>query len=243
MCGRYALYGPKSRSADDKREISATDRAIVQKLLDGLLETYTPRYNIAPQQGNPKNFVPIVRKNRAGGLELAMVQWWLLPRWSKEPRVKFSSFNARIESVGELASYRESFRRRRCLIPASGWYEWQELPTGNLPWFIHPTRDDYLLFAGIWDRWEGDAGVIESCAIIVGAADEAVKPYHDRQPFTVADADIAAWLDPGLHDADAVLKLLCPFAPDAVAAHRVDKRVNKATIDDPALIEPVAKEG
>jgi len=239
MCGRYALYGPKSRSRDEQREVSATDRALVRKLVDGLLETFTPRYNIAPQQGNPTNYVPIVRKDGRGELELAMVQWWLLPRWSKEPRVKFSSFNARIESVGELASYRESVRRRRCLIPASGWYEWQELASGKLPWFIHPTQDDYLLFAGIWDRWERDGEAIESCAIIVGAADESVKPYHDRQPFTVADAEIGAWLNPDLNDAGTVLKLLRPFAPEAVAAHRVDKRVNKATIDDPALIEPL----
>jgi putative SOS response-associated peptidase YedK len=240
MCGRYALYGPKSRSRDDDREVSATDRALVQKLIDGLLETFTPRYNIAPQQGNPKNYVPIIRRGESGALEAVLVQWWLLPHWSKEARIRHSTFNARIETVGSLASFRESFKRRRCLIPASGWYEWQELPGGNLPWYVHPSKGDYLLFAGLWDRWERAGEVIESCSIIVGPADESVEPYRDRAPFTVADHDLAAWLDPERRDPESAMSLLKPFDHDAVASHRIDKRVNKATIDVPALIEPLA---
>ena len=141
MCGRYALYGPKSRSAAEKKSLADADRALIERFIDKYFETAAPRYNIAPQQGNPKNFIPIVRAGTAGEPELALVQWWLLPNWSKEPRVKFSTFNARIESVGTLASFRDSLKKRRCLIPASGWYEWQELPTGNLPWFVHPSGD------------------------------------------------------------------------------------------------------
>jgi len=233
MCGRYALYGPKSRSRSDERDVSATDRALVQKLIDELLETFTPRYNIAPQQGNPKNYVPIIRRGESGELEAVLVQWWLLPHWSKEARIRHSTFNARIETVGSLA---------RCLIPASGWYEWQELPTGNLPWYVHPSKGDHLLFAGLWDRWERAGEAIESCSIIVGPADEAVEPYRDRAPYTVADADLDAWLDPQHQDPDAAMSLLKPFGHDAIASHRIDKRVNKATIDDPALIEPISEE-
>src|SRR5512147_2810517 len=132
MCGRYALYGPKSRSLQLKKDVTARERALIQKFIDEYLKQAAPRYNIAPQQGNPKNYVPIVRRGAGGELELAVVQWWLLPHWSKEPRIKHSTFNARIETVGSLASFREPFKRRRCLIPASGWYEWQELPSGNL---------------------------------------------------------------------------------------------------------------
>jgi putative SOS response-associated peptidase YedK len=242
MCGRYALYGPKSRSRDDERDVSATDRVLVQKLIDGLLETFTPRYNIAPQQGNPKNYVPIIRRGESGALEAVLVQWWLLPHWSKEARIRHSTFNARIETVGSLASFRESFKRRRCLIPASGWYEWQELPTGNLPWYVYPARGSFLLFAGLWDRWERAGEVLESCSIIVGPADESVKPYRDRQPFTVADDDIDAWLDPGMQDPAAAMRMLRPFEAAEVDAHRVHKRVNKASTDEPALIEPLPEE-
>ena len=98
MCGRYALYGPKSRSPEVKKEISASQRALIQRFIDEYLKRVAPRYNIAPQQGNPKNYVPIVRRAADGALELAVVQWWLLPHWSKEPRIKHSTFNARIES-------------------------------------------------------------------------------------------------------------------------------------------------
>ena len=107
MCGRYALYGPKSRSAETKREISASERALIQKFIDEYLKRVAPRYNIAPQQGNPKNYVPIVRRAEGGELELAVVQWWLLPYWSREARIRHSTFNARIETVHSLASFRE----------------------------------------------------------------------------------------------------------------------------------------
>ena len=142
----------------------------------------------------------------------------------------------------EKPMFRDSFRKRRCLIPASGWYEWQELPAGNLPWFIHPSGDDLLLFAGLWDRWEREGEVVESCTIIVGPADDSVKPFHDRAPCTLADGDIRAWLDPARQDADVALRLLRPFAPAAVAAHRVDKRVNSARNDDAALMEALPEE-
>jgi len=243
VCGRYALFGPKSRSLQLKKDVTARERALIQKFIDEYLKQVAPRYNIAPQQGNPKNFVPIVRRGEGGGIELALVQWWLLPYWSKEPRIKHSTFNARIETVRSLASFREAFKRRRCLIPASGWYEWQELPSGNLPWFLHPAQDDYVFFAGLWDRWEMGEQVIESCAIIVGPADETSKPYHDRAPYTVADEDIGAWLDPALQDADAAMKLLRPFGKGQLGVHRVDKRVNRATIDEPGLVEPIPEEG
>ena len=242
MCGRYALYGPKSRSLQVKEEVAARERALIQKFIDEYLARVAPRYNIAPQQGNPKNYVPIVRRSESGDLELAVVQWWLLPHWSKEPRIKHSTFNARIETVGSLASFRESFKRRRCLIPASGWYEWQELPTGKLPWYLHPAGEGVALFAGLWDRWERGGEVIESCAIIVGPADETSRPYHDRAPYTIADPDLGVWLDPAMKDADAAMKLLKPFDRGAVLVHRVDRRVNKAAIDDAALIEPVPEE-
>ena len=238
MCGRYALYGPKSRSRKEK-ELGDDERELVLRFVDEYLKQVAPRFNIAPQQGNPKNYVPIVRRNAQGALEMVMAQWWLLPFWSKERRIRYMTFNARIESAERLASFREPFRKRRCLVPASGWYEWQELATGNLPWYIHPLRDEALLFAGLWDRWELGGEVVESCSIIVGPANEAIKPFHHRMPYTVSD--VAAWLDPELQDAPAAANLLIPVPAGEIAAHRVSKRVNTARLDEERLIEPLTE--
>lgn len=238
MCGRYALYGPKSRSRAENHDLADRERAAVLRFLERYLEHAAPRYNIAPQQGNPKAYVPIVRRGAGGQLELATVQWWLLPAWSRAPRIKYMTFNARIETVAELASFREPFRKRRCLIPASGWYEWQELAGGNLPWYIRRADGETALFAGLWDRWAQEGQVVESCAIIIGPANEAIGRFHDRMPYTVSGPNLGAWLDPALQDAGAVARLLEPFASDAIAAHRVSKRVNAAKNDDAALLEP-----
>src|SRR5262245_17208419 len=108
------------------------------------------RFNIAPQQGEPKSYVPIFRQAREGSLELAMVQWWLLPYWSKTPRIRYTTFNARAEEVATKPAFRAPLRMRRCLVPATGWYEWQEMPRPpNLPWYIHPARGRAVMFAGL----------------------------------------------------------------------------------------------
>lgn len=233
MCGRYA---------------SPTEAAIerhwtIRRVSGG---PFPQRHNIAPQQGNPAHHVPVIRAmsgGQDGDLELVGMQWWLLPHWSKEARVKFSSFNARVESVVTAASFRVPFRRQRCLFPVQGWYEWQELPTGNLPWYFHAANDEPLAIAGIWDRWEGrgkDEGeVIESASIVVGEPNRAVSAVHDRMPFIIPRERGAAWLDRSLSDADAVMALLQRAPEDLVRFHRVGKRVNNARLDDAALMQPL----
>lgn len=229
MCGRYVT--PTE---------AAIERAWTIKRVSG--GPFPQRHNIAPQQGNPANYVPVIRAAADapdGGLELVGMQWWLLPHWSKEPRVKFSSFNARVESVVTAASFRVPFRRQRCLFPVLGWYEWQELPTGNLPWYFHAANDEPLAFAGIWDRWEGDGEVIESCSIVVGEPNRAVSTVHDRMPCIIPHDRAAAWLDPSFTDADGVMALLQRAPEDLVRFHRVSKRVNNVRLDDPALMQPL----
>ncbi len=129
------------------------------------------------------------------------------------------------------------FRRQRCLFPMAGWYEWQELPTGNLPWYFHAANDEPLGIAGLWDRWEGDGGVIESASILVGEPNHAVSAVHHRMPFIIPREREAAWLDPALTDLDAVMALLQKAPEDRVRFHRVSKRVNNARLDDPALMQ------
>ena len=153
MCGRYV--SPEQAAIERQWHIGRQNQPT-------LSEPFATRYNVAPQQGNPANFIPVVRQAEGGELELTRLQWWLLPFWSKEARIKYSTFNARVETVAKAASFRDPLKRRRCIIPALGWYEWQELPTGNLPWYLHDAKGELLAFAGLWDRWERGADVVES---------------------------------------------------------------------------------
>jgi len=198
------------------------------------------RFNVAPQQGNPRNYIPVIRADADGTLELTDMQWWLLPFWSKEPRIKYSTFNARMESVATSSSFREPFKRRRCLIPARGWYEWQQLPSGKQPWYFQSTDGGLLAFAGLWDHWEKDGQIIESCTVIVGEPNAAVRQIHDRMPFLIPSDRQAAWLACDLTDQAKIQELLQPAAENAISFHRVSTRVSNARIDGPDLIEPLS---
>jgi putative SOS response-associated peptidase YedK len=167
------------------------------------------------------------------------MQWWLLPFWSKEPRIKYTTFNARVESVAEAASFREPFKRRRCLIPAMGWYEWQSLAYGKQPWYFHPTDGELVAFAGLWDRWEGDDQAIESCSIIIGEPNAAVRKVHDRMPFLISRERQAEWLSKELTNAVDIMSILRPAEPDAVIFHRVSNNVNAAKNEGVELVEPI----
>jgi putative SOS response-associated peptidase YedK len=230
MCGRYV-------SPDE----SAIERAwhVGRAESNPFAARFARRYNVAPQQGNPLYFIPVVRQGAGAEPELVAMQWWLLPHWAKEARIRHSTFNARVESVATAPSFRIPFRRRRCLIPAAGWYEWQELPGGNRPWFIRPSDDDVVGIAGIWDVWRGGGITIESCAMVIGPANGAIGRFHDRMPFLITRERQAEWLDPSLTDADAVVKLLAAAPDDAVVCCRVGNRVNSARNDGPELIEPL----
>ena len=204
-----------------------------------LSEPFAARYNVAPQQGKPENYIPVVRQAADGTLELSRLQWWLLPFWSKEPRIKYSTFNARVETVAKAASFRDPLKRRRCIVPALGWYEWEELPSGNLPWYLHGANGELLAFAGLWDRWQGKEEVVESCSIIVGPANSAFSKIHDRMPFVLPPDRAERWLNRKLTDAGKAMELLLPNPEDAVAFHRIGTRVSNARNQGADLIEAV----
>jgi len=198
------------------------------------------RFNVAPQQGNPKNHVPVIRGDADGVLELTDMQWWLLPFWSPEPTIKYSTFNARVENVATSSSFREPFKRRRCLIPARGWYEWQTQPTGKQPWYFHAADGALVAFAGLWDHWERDGQLIESCSIIVGEPNETVRQVHNRMPFLVTRERQAAWLSPSIDDPKEVRQLLVPTSDSEIALFPVSKAVGNARNDGPGLVVPLA---
>ncbi|MBK1733526.1 SOS response-associated peptidase [Thiococcus pfennigii] len=225
MCGRFAL----GRSPDDLRDYFS------------LFETpeVTARYNIAPS-------TPILAiRERDGRRRADPLLWGLIPHWAKERKTGYSTINARAETADTAPSYRAAFLKRRCLIPADGFYEWQarEGSKTKQPYFISRTDGAPLAMAGLWEQWRdprGDA-VIESCTILVTAANALVAPIHHRMPVLLDPEDFAAWLDPGNQDREALKGLLRSYPEDRLRAVPVSPRVGNPRNDDPTLVEPVGE--
>lgn len=189
-----------------------------------------PRYNIAPSQK-----APVVRVGDRGGRELAMLRWGLIPFWAKDEKIGYRTINARAETVAEKPAFRAAFRRRRCLVPASGFYEWTKGAAGKQPW--HFTLEDGapMSFAGLWERWEPDDGAdLETFTIIVTEANDSVRPYHHRMPVILAPASWDPWLD---HEApvDDVRPFLRPY-DGKLYGQRVSRDVNNVANDGPDLL-------
>lgn len=215
MCGRYALH--------------ASPEVVALQFGLATVPAFTPRYNIAPAAQ-----VLVVREGGA-----AMVKWGLVPRWARDPSMGARINNARAETVAEKPSFREAFRKRRCLIPASGFYEWKLEGKLKQPYYIHPAAGGLFAFAGLWERWEGPGGPLETCAVITTEPNAVMAPIHDRMPVLVDPENYARWLSGTV----PMQPLLVPCSPDSIAAHRVSRAVNNARWDDPSLVEPEAPGG
>ena len=194
----------------------------------------TPRYNLAPSQ-----LVSVIRMAAEGQREWVALRWGLVPAWSPEPRTAYSTFNARAETVADKPTYRHAFRRRRCLIPADGFYEWRTVGKRKQPYCIAPTDDEPFAFAGLWERWERDETVVESCTIVVTTANATIAPLHDRMPVILARADEALWLDPALTDPAILQPLLVPCAPERLRVWPVGTAVNRPSSEGPDLMTPL----
>jgi len=194
-------------------------------------------YNIAPSQD-----VLAVRRDRSGRRQARLFRWGLVPCWAEDPRVGSRLINARAESVATRPAFRDSFRERRCLVPAQGFYEWKKFGRAREPWLVRLAGGRTFAFAGLWDRWKGgEAGPLESCALITTAANALVAKVHGRMPVILDRAGYEAWLDPDAREAD-LQALLRPFPPEAMEAFPVSPRVNSTAVDDADLARPVAPE-
>ena len=219
MCGRYELHAHPAAIA----------------LAFGLPAPpeLAPRYNIAPMQQ-----VPIVRVNSHGARELAMVRWGLVPRWSKDPSIGAKMINARGETVRDKPAFRTAYRRHRCLLPASGFYEWQAREGAKQPMHIAMLDGAPFAFAGVAERWLGpDGEPLDTCAIITTEANALLVAVHERMPVIVAPADYARWLDPTIADPADIIS---PYDAEAMRYTPVSTRVNAVRNDDATLIEPAA---
>ncbi len=191
------------------------------------------RYYFAPTQD-----VPVLLRTAAGEWELKDMRWWLVPYWSPEPSTRYSMFNAKSESLSKSRAFKESFKSRRCIVPASGYFEWIKQGDRKLPMYITPESADGLAFAALWDRWQRDERVIESCTIITAAAPASIKHIHHRIPVHLTPAEVQAWVNAET-SADQLQQLLAPRLPGPLVITPVSTAANNARNKDEGIIEPL----
>ncbi len=216
MCGRYTL------GTDEEALIDAFG-------VSSLTFDFVPRYNIAPGQQ-----APVVAEDRHGR-RIGQLTWGLVPSWMDVP--KSGLINARSESVTSKPSFREAFQRRRCLVPADGFYEWKRTAAGKVPYWFHRPEGGMLAFAGIWESWSRPgADPRFTFAILTTDANEDTATVHDRMPAVIEAADRDSWLSRITQESD-LLSLLRPAPAGTFTAHAVSTRVNRVSEDDPGLVE------
>lgn len=220
MCGRYSL----TATPEDVRALfSYIDHP-----------NFPPRYNIAPTQP-----IATVRWEH-GARRFALVRWGLVPSWVKDPASFSLLINARSETAAEKPSFRAAMRHHRCLIPASGFYEWRRTAEGKQPFWISPKDGGVMTFAGLWDTWsDPDGGDIDSGAVLTTNANKTIGEIHHRMPAILMPDAFDDWLDIANVTAKDAAKLLRPAPEDYLTAVPVSVRVNKVANDDPNLQQPV----
>lgn len=222
MCGRYVL---KATLPDIARMLGMD--------VDLALE---PRYNIAPTTE-----VLACRMETPGEKALARLRWGLVPHWAKQAEGGYRMINARAETVAGKPAFRGPFRKRRCLIPADGYYEWKSVDGRKQPYYFSMKDQRPFCFAGLWDRWRPAEGEpLETCTIITTGANALGAPVHPRMPVILPPDAYDPWLDPRLERAEDVLPLLAPFPADAMTVYPVSTLVNNARVDEPRCITPLA---
>jgi putative SOS response-associated peptidase YedK len=222
MCGRFTLH----HSTEDIAE-----RFGIEQVLMDLV----PRYNIAPSQ--PVSAI-VQRESRT----LEQFKWGLVPSWAQDPAVGNRMINARSESASEKPAFRDAFRRHRCLIPASGYYEWKRIRERSLPQYIYRADENPFIMAGLWEEWNAPGGaVVRTCAVLTTEPNPFAAAVHNRMPAILTGEECERWLDPR-SDVVALQGLLHPHPDDDLAAHEVGMGVNKAGFDDPTCVLPCPPE-
>ncbi len=232
MCGRFVSSSPPDELAK---------YFDVETVSEAALE---PSYNVAPSQD-----VYVVVET--GGLRrLETFHWGLVPFWAKDPSTGNKMINARAESLAEKNAYKHSFKKRRCIVPADGFYEWKKVAgqKAKQPYFIHREDGEPMAFAGLWEIWRPADDVdrtgdpLRSCTIITGQPNEKIAEIHDRMPVMLPPSAWAQWLDPDNDDLEALGKLLVPAPASLLALHPVRRDVNNVRENRPDLIDPAPDE-
>lgn len=223
MCGRYTL--------------TMTPEEL--KRLFRYVETpnFPPRYNIAPTQP-----IAIVRTGNDGVRHFQLVRWGLIPSWVKDPASFSLLLNARSETAAEKPAFRGAIRHRRCLVPASGFYEWRRQGASKQAFFIRPRDGGAVGFAGVWESWMGaDGSEMDTAAILTTGPNRLMDGIHDRMPVVIAEADWDRWLDNAGQRPQDVADLLRPAPDELFEAIPVSDRVNAVRNDDEAVQAPISE--
>ncbi|MCX7699393.1 MAG: SOS response-associated peptidase [Gemmataceae bacterium] len=221
MCGRFTLAVPAAEVAEILEVAEVPD--------------LKPRYNIAPSQ-------PVLACRTApdGHREVTWLKWGLVPFWADDPKIGYRLINARSETIAAKPSFRDAYRKRRCVVPADGFYEWKPRGKTKQPYRFYRPDGKPFLIAALWERWEptGQAP-LETCTLITTEANDLLRRFHDRMPVLFDAASARRWLTPGPLDQQVADELLRPAPNDWLTFHAVATRVNDPKVDDPSLIEPI----
>lgn len=225
MCGRFAGH---SRI----RQITRLVERLARIAPDADLP---PSYNVAPTQQ-----IRAVRLGADGVWELCPLRWGLVPAWAKEINSKYSMINATCEGIEGKPAYRGPFKNKRCLIPADGFFEWMKTEGGKQPYLIHLASGEPFCFAGLWEHWERDGQVVESCTIITCEPNELMARMYDRMPVILPPKQYDLWMEPTT-PLDQLKAVLGPFPADALLAVPVSKAINSPQNNRPELLEPIGQ--
>jgi putative SOS response-associated peptidase YedK len=228
MCGRYVIaFGPET---------------LVHGFSATRVVPFPQRWNVAPQSQ-----VPVILETREGERVAELMRWGLVPHWAKDESIGHKLNNARAEGMAEKPSFRQAVRRRRCIVPASGFYEWQAAAHGGAkqPWYISPKDEPCFAFAGLFEAWRpagstDDNAWVLTCCIVTTAANALMAPIHDRMPVIVAREHWGTWLNRNLQDAAALTPVMQGLPLDAMQSWPVARTVNRSSAEGAGLIEAVA---
>lgn len=224
MCGRFTLKGPPNQ--------------IAAMLGLDTVPNLAPRYNIAPTQD-----VLALRGDGAGGHGTAWLRWGLIPFWAKDASIGAKMINARADTVAEKPAFKQAFRKRRCVIPADGFYEWQQVARGRKqPFHIHRADASPFVFAGLWERWDKGDEPVESCTIVTTDAPDDLTPIHHRVPVILEGDALLRWLDTPEAESDGLADLLAPLPEGTLVADPVSTTVNNVRNDGPECLAPAPPE-
>jgi len=223
MCGRFNLIISAKELAELFREMVAPEPELF------------PRYNIAPTQ-------PVLGlRAQAGQYEWSFFRWGLVPSWSKDLKIGARLINARAETVREKPSFRAAFKRRRCLIPISGFYEWKREGKTRIPFHIHRSDEKPFAVAGLWETWDQGDGPIESCTILTTAANQFMAPIHDRMPVMLEPSLFPIWLDDAIPP-EELEPMILPIEWNSFTMSAVSQFVNNARHEGPECLAPPPSE-
>jgi putative SOS response-associated peptidase YedK len=221
MCGRYTLT------------VTLEELLVRYMIGETMVPFHRPKYNVAPSQ----QVLSIIHDGQAN--RLGELKWGLVPPWADDPKVGFQMLNARSETAASKPAFQTPLRRKRCLIPADGFYEWKTTATGKQPMRITLKSRALFSMAGLYETWLSPDGTkINSCTILTTAPNELVAPIHDRMPVILRPEDEQLWLDRTVTDTAMLMPLLVPYQASELDAYPVSAAVGSVRNDEPALIEP-----